>query len=81
MDVSLKLKSSKIKKYTYSKGISLCFAQEKTKYICCVFETSPLFDDLQTLEVGMNYTVVGWKGEKMENGNFYFSLIDVPEKA
>ena len=81
LDVSLKLESSKIKKYTYSKGISVCFTEQETKYICRVFETSPLFEDLQTLEVGVEYTVVGWRGEKLEDGNFYFSLIDVPEKA
>ena len=81
LDISLKLESSKIKKYPYSKGISLCFADQDTNYICCVFETSPLYDDLQTLEVGMEYIVVGWKGAKLEDGKFYFSLIDVPEKA
>ena len=79
---TLKLTTSSVKQYTYSNGISLTFVDEEdTRFITCVFQNSPLFDNLLTLDTNAEYKVTAWKTTELDDGDgFFMDLIDVPEE-
>ena len=81
VDTTLLLVSTSIKKYTYSKGISLSFVDaEDRQYIACVFENNPMYTDLEALNENTDYKVTAWVTEELEGGDkFFVDLINIPE--
>lgn len=86
LDGPVKLVSIKEKKYTFSKGITLTFANEDETYTysTCIFDKSPLYGGVKELKKNEMYHVRGWITSEVDRGidgvKTFIELDDVPEE-
>ena len=86
LDGEVKLVNIKEKKYTFSMGITLTFANEDESctYSTCVFDKSPLYHGVKELKKDESYHVKGWITSEVDRGidgvKAFIELDDVPEE-
>lgn len=86
VDEELKLVNIKEKKYTFSNGITLTFADsdDTTTFSTCIFERNPMYDAVKLLKKDSMYHVRGWVSSKNDKGldgiKAIFELEEAPEE-
>lgn len=70
LDENLQLVFKKEKMYTFSKGITLTFSDDKdtTSWSTCIFENSPFFSQAKELNEKTTYQVRGWVTSSQDCG-------------